>query len=146
MARYEDLAPNFRQALMERAKTKQPYWGLLGIELVDIKKGWAKLRLPFSEKLIHPYRIVNGGAIFSLADAAVAMALLGLIERDERFTTIEMNISYLRPFENGEITAAASIAHKGRNTALGDVDITDQQGRLTAKSRATYMIYDYRKQ
>jgi len=127
---------------MERVKTKQPYWGLLGIELVDIKKGWAKLRLPFSEKLIHPYGIVNGGAIFSLADAAVAMALIGLIERDEQFTTIEMNINYVRPFGDGEITAEAKIVNKGRSTALGDVDIIDQRGRLIAKSKATYMIME----
>ena len=142
MAEYKKLAPNFRRALMERVKTKQPYWGLLGIELVDIKKGWAKLRLPFSEKLIHPYGIVNGGAIFSLADAAVAMALLGLIERDEQFTTIEMNINYVRPFGDGEITAEAKIVNKGRSTALGDVDIIDQRGRLIAKSKATYMIME----
>jgi len=127
---------------MERVKTKQPYWGLLGIELVDIKKGWAKLRLPFSEKLIHPYGIVNGGAIFSLADAAVAMALIGLIERDEQCTTIEMNINYVRPFGDGEITAEAKIVNKGRSTALGDVDIIDQRGRLIAKSKATYMIME----
>jgi len=142
MAEYKKLAPNFRRALMERVKTKQPYWGLLGIELVDIKKGWAKLRLPFSEKLIHPYGIVNGGANFSLADAAVAMALIGLIERDEQFTTIEMNINYVRPFGDGEITAEAKIVNKGRSTALGDVDIIDQRGRLIAKSKATYMIME----
>jgi acyl-coenzyme A thioesterase PaaI-like protein len=60
MAQYKDLARNFRKALLERAITKQPYSGLLGIELVAVKRGWAKLRLPFSEKLIQPYGIVNG--------------------------------------------------------------------------------------
>jgi len=141
MAEYEDLAPNFRRVLLERVKTKQPYWTLLGIELVDVKKGWAKLSLSFSEKLVQPYGIIHGGAIFSLADSAVAMALLGLIRRDERFTTVEMKINYVRPFEKGEITAEARIIHKGSRIVLGEVDVRDEKvRRLVAKSTATYMI------
>jgi acyl-CoA thioesterase len=140
MNEYEDLAPNFKRALFEKIGKKQPYWTLLGIELLDVKKGWAKLKLPFSETLIHPLGIAHGGAIFSLADSAVAMALLGLTEKEEWFTTIETNINYIRSFRGGEIIAEARIVNRGQKTALGDVDITDQQGRLVAKSRATYMI------
>jgi len=141
MAEYEDLAPNFRRVLLERVKTKQPYWTLLGIELVDVKNGWAKLSLSFSEKLVQPYGIIHGGAIFSLADSAVAMALLGLIRRDERFTTVEMKINYVRPFEKGEITAEARIIHKGSRIVLGEVAVRDEKvRRLVAKSTATYVI------
>lgn len=140
MSEFEDLTPNFRRSILENVKSNQPFWTLLGIELVDIKKGWAKLRLPFSKKLIHPYGIVHGGAIFSLADTAVAMALLGLVERDERFTTVEMKINYVRPFEKGEIMAEAKIFNKGSRIALGEVDIRNEQGSLIARSMATYMI------
>ena len=140
MPDYEDLSPNFKRTLLKKIKSKQPFWTLLGIQLLDVKKGWAQLRLPFSEKLVHPYGIVHGGATFSLADSAVAMALLGLVDIDERFTTVEMKINYLRPVDKGEITAEAIILEKGRNIALGDVTITNNQGRLVAKCLATYMI------
>ena len=66
--------------------------------MLDVKKGWAKLQLPFAKKLTHPYGIAHGGVIFSLADSAVAMALLGLVEKGERFTTVEMNINYVSPY------------------------------------------------
>jgi acyl-CoA thioesterase len=140
MPDYEDLSPNFKRALLKRIKTKQPFWKLLGIQLIDVKKGWAQLRLPFSEKLVHPYGIVHGGASFSLADSAVAMALLGLVDKDEQFTTVEMKINYIRPVDQGEITAEAIILEKGEKIALGDVTITNNQGRLVAKCLATYMI------
>jgi len=140
MPDYEDLSPNFKRAILKRIKSKQPYWTLLGIQLIDVKKGWARLRLPFSEKLVHPLGIVHGGATFSLADSAVAMALLGLVARDERFTTVEMKINYLRPVDKGEITAEAIILERGKNIALGDVTITNDQGRMVAKCLATYMI------
>ena len=140
VSEYEELAQNFRRALMEKVKSSQPYWTLLGIEMLDVKKGWAKLQLPFAKKLTHPYGIAHGGVIFSLADSAVAMALLGLVEKGERFTTVEMNINYVSPFRGGNITAEARIINKGSRIALGDVDVRDDQGGLVAKCLATYTI------
>ena len=82
----------------------------------------------------------QGGAIFSLADSAVAMALLGLVEKGERFMTVEMNINYVSPFREGNITAEARIVKKGSRIALGDVNVRDDQGGLVAKCLATYTI------
>lgn len=140
MTHYEDLPPKFKEALLTTMQTESPYWALLGLEIADIKKGWAKVRLPFARKLVHPLGIAHGGAIFSAADSAVAMALIGLVERDETFTTVEMKINYLRPFDKGEIMAEARIIHKGGKTALGDVEVRNGGGMLLAKGLATYMI------
>lgn len=140
MEEYEDLPPNFKQTLMEKVPKVQPLWNFLGIKLVDIKKGWARLKLPYSEKIIQPYGAVHGGAIFSLADSAFAMALIGLTERGERFTTIEMKINYIRPFTKGEVTADAKIIDKVRRYAIGDVTIINDSGLLVAKSIGTYSL------
>ena len=137
---FEDLPSKFKHALIEKVETVQPYWTMLGIKLVDIKKGWAKLKLPYSEKIVQPYGAVHGGAIFSLADSALAMALIGPTERDERFTTIEMKINYVSSFNKGEITAEAKIIDRERETVVGDVTIIDEDGRLVAKSMGTYII------
>jgi uncharacterized protein (TIGR00369 family) len=140
MTKFEELEPRFKNALIDGMKTKSPFWSLLGMELVDVKKGWAKVRLPFDHKLVHPLGIAHGGAIFSPADSAVAMALIGLVERDETFTTIEMKINYLVPFKEGEIIAEARIVYKGNKTAIGDVEVRNGEGTLIAKGLATYMI------
>jgi hypothetical protein len=34
MAAHEELAPRFKEALMDWQKTKNPFWSLLGMELV----------------------------------------------------------------------------------------------------------------
>jgi acyl-CoA thioesterase len=140
MSEYEELAPEIKELIIETMKTQSPYWSLLGMELVDIKKGWAQVRLPFDKKLVHPLGIAHGGAIFSPADSAVAMALIGMVEKDETFVTIEMKINYLATFTKGEIIAEAKIIHKGRNTALGDIIVKNGNGDLVAKALATYMI------
>jgi len=85
MSTYEDLNPRLREALIAKMQEESPFWTLLGLELADIKKGWARVRLPFAKKLVHPLGIAHGGAVFSAADSAVAMALVGLVEKDETF-------------------------------------------------------------
>lgn len=44
MKKFEDLAPNFKHAHMNKIHTAQPYWTMHDIKLVDIKKEWAKLK------------------------------------------------------------------------------------------------------
>ncbi len=140
MTEHEELDPKFKEKIIETMKTKSPFYSLLGMELVDLKKGWAKVKLPFDHKLVHPMGIAHGGAIFSPADSAVAMALIGIVEKGENFVTIEMKINYLATFTQGEIIAEATIIHKGRNTALGDIEVRNEKGVLIAKALATYMI------
>ena len=106
MVAYEKLESRFKDALLDWMKTKNPFWSLLGMEIIEIKKGWAKIRLPFSEKLANGIGVVHGGAIFSPADSAVGMALIGLVGKNENISTLEMKINYLRPLTAGDIIAA----------------------------------------
>ena len=137
---YEDLSPNFRDALLNKVQKNHPFWQLLGMELTDIKKGWAVVRIPFDRKLTQADGLAHGGSIFSIADAAVAMALIGMIDRNARMVTLEMKINYIKPFTKGEIHAEAVIVSKGSRTAVGEVDVKTEDGQMIAKCLATYMI------
>ncbi|MBW2480247.1 MAG: PaaI family thioesterase [Deltaproteobacteria bacterium] len=140
MPEYEELDPRFKASLLNWMKTDNPFWSLLGMEIIGIKKGWAKIRLPFTKKLTNGIGVAHGGAIFSPADSAVGMALIGLTERDESISTLEMKINYLKPLSGGEIIAEAKIVHRGTMTAIGDVEVRDGDGNLIAKGLATYAI------
>ena len=74
MMEFEELAPKFKAGIQDWMKTRNPFWALLGLELLEIKKGWAKLRIPIDGKLTNAIGFVHGGAIFSVADSAVASA------------------------------------------------------------------------
>jgi acyl-CoA thioesterase len=137
---YEELTPRFKAAILDWMKTRNPFWSLLGMELMDVKKGWAQVRLPFNDNLTNAVGLVHGGAIFSPADSAVGMALVGLIGRDENISTLEMKINYLKPVKKSAIIAEAKIVHKGSQTAIGDVDVRDENDALIAKGLATYAI------
>ena len=139
MPNNEPLNPNFKDALLNRLPGRMAFWQLLGIEFVDVGRGWAKMHMPFAEKLTNSAGISNGGALFTLADSAGSMALVSMAAKGEVVTTVEMKINFLKPFDNGEAVAEARILHCGKTTALGDVEIKDRNCILIAKCSATFL-------
>jgi len=117
-----------------------PFWELLGIEVVEMHEGYAELVMPFHEKLTQPYGIVHGGALFSLADSAVAIAIASVAKPHQKFLTIEMKINYLASVKEGLMKAKARILRRGR-IIPAEVDIMNNDA-LVAKAIATYIILD----
>jgi uncharacterized protein (TIGR00369 family) len=117
-----------------------PYYRLLGMEVKEIREGESRIEMPFKQDLTHPYGIAHGGAIASLADSAVAMALIDLVDPEDRITTIEFKINFFASVNKGELEAHAKIIHKGSKTAVGDVEVVNEKGKLVAKLVATYSI------
>jgi len=125
---------------VRKVANSSPYHRLLGIEATEIREGESRIQMLFKQELTHPYGIVHGGAIASLADSAVAMALISLLEPKDRITTIEFKINFFVPVSKGELKAHAKIIHKGSKTAVGDVEVINEGGELVAKVIATYSI------
>ena len=132
-----------KEKYLERVKdlvNRSPYYQLLGIEIVKMGKGASTLRMRFKKELTHAYGMMHGGAIASLADSAVAMALITLVDPSDRITTIEFKVNFVAPVNEGKLTAHAKILHRGGKTAVGDVEVFDGNGGLIAKVIATYSI------
>jgi uncharacterized protein (TIGR00369 family) len=118
------------------------YYRHIGFEVVEASKGFARLKMPVREELMQFQDAVHGGAIFSVADAAVAVALLTLAEENEHALTIECKVNYLAGITRAHeyAIAEARIVHKGRSIAVGEVDVRRDDGRLAAKGLVTYTL------
>src|SRR4030043_2403621 len=119
---------------------RSPFYQLLGMKVLEIQDGKCRIEMPFRKKLTHPYGISHGGAIASLADSAVAMALISLVKPTDRITTIEFKINFFTPVSQGKLMAEAKIIYRGSKTAVGDVEVRNEKGKLVAKVIATYNI------
>ena len=83
--------------------------------------------MPVTDALRQPLGLVHGGVYATIADAITA--------RGGR--AISNQTSFLRPITEGTIHATARRRHQGRTTAVWEVDITDDAGRLCALVRTT---------
>ena len=117
-----------------------PFPALLGIEIEKLESGSASLTLKCREELTQGMGYLHGGVLTALCDTSVAVALFTLVEEEDKILTIELKVNFLAP-ANGHIRSQAKIIHKGRRTAVGEVEVTDKSGVLLAKGLITYYIY-----
>ena len=87
---------------------------------------------------------MHGGVIATIINTAVAFAIIGASEPDDRFTTVEMKVNYLAPIREGRIVADARLIRDGRRIVVADCDLFDSKGRLAAKGLLTYIRLEKR--
>jgi acyl-CoA thioesterase len=135
----EASLPAERRERIERAIEAVPYAQLLGIELEKVVPGEAILTLAIRPELSQNHGMVHGGAIASLIDTATAFAILTLLEPDERVTTVDLTISYLRPGLEGRLRATARVLRQGRRLLNTSAEVTNEGGTLLATALSTYI-------
>lgn len=110
--------------------SQDPYCRLLGIRLVELRRGYSKVSLKVTEEMLNFHGVAHGGLILSLADAAFAAASNS---HNQVAVALNININYRRPVHAGEeLTAEAFEESLGKNTALYKMAVKDSSGRLVA--------------
>ncbi|KXA88726.1 hypothetical protein AKJ37_05015 [candidate division MSBL1 archaeon SCGC-AAA259I09] len=109
------------------------------MDVCEVSEGTSKLRLPMLEEFQNRAGTMQGGLIAAFADCAGGIALRSLLKESETSATTNLDIKYIAPVKN-EIFAYAEIVHKGKSTAVGEIDIKNKEGKLLAKITETFAI------
>ena len=128
-----------RIARIQEAFASVPYAKFLGLQLGEMKPGGASLHLEVRDELRQNQGVVHGGAVASLIDTASAFAVVTQLEPNERVTTTDLTIHYLRPVTAGRLTATARTVRAGRRLFVLSVEVIDDQRQLVATAVTTYI-------
>jgi uncharacterized protein (TIGR00369 family) len=116
-----------------------PFAKLLGIELAAAEKGAVTLQLQIRAELRQNQGVLHGGVIASLIDTATAFAIVSQLTEPEKFTTVDLTVSYLRPLTQGIVTAQARVVRAGRRLLNITAEVYDGAGKLAAVALSTYI-------
>jgi acyl-CoA thioesterase len=105
-----------------------------GIELVEIAPGEAKVKLEIGEKHHNGLGTVHGGAIFTLADLALAAASNS---RGTVAVLVNASISYFKAISQGVLYAEAREESLAKRLATYSVRVTNGEQELIALMQAT---------
>jgi acyl-CoA thioesterase len=122
-----DQAPPSVDTIRQNA-LQSGYFRLLDMHIDKAQDGEGAVSIRVDARLYHPQQIVHGGVIFTLADTAMAMALMSVLPPDTRTSTIEAKINFLLPVRTGELSADATIIHRGRSTAVLEATVHNTNG------------------
>jgi uncharacterized protein (TIGR00369 family) len=136
-ATIEPLDPQLEASIRQRLAAN-PFIKLVGIQVPQLGKGYARFLLPFKPELANSIGLLQGGVLAALGDETVAFALYSLVKEGELINTVEMKINFLGAVKEGEVTAEGRIAKRGRTISLGEFEVR-QADRLVAKGLCTYI-------
>ena len=117
----------------EQAKkhfTADKYAAMTGVEIIEVRPGFCKARMAVQDKHLNAANVVQGGAIFTLADLALAAASNS---RGQLALAVNVNISFLKAVSKGILYAVATEVREPGRLGAYDVLVTDQDDEVIAR-------------
>ncbi len=105
-----------------------------GIELVSVSEGSATTRMKIQPHHLNGVGIVQGGAIYTLADFALAAASNS---HDKTAVGLNSHITYFKAESSGTLYARASELSLRRAVATYHVDVVNENEELVATFQGT---------
>ena len=98
-----------------------------------------ELRMEFhiGVEFCHTVDIVQGGFITAMLDASMAHAVLASEHFKVRVSSIDINVSFLRPARAGVFAAVGSIVKAGRSVAFLKAELFSDKGELVATATSS---------
>ncbi len=103
---------------------------LAGIEIIEARRGYCRARMEIDEKHLNAAGVVQGGALFTLADLAFAVASNS---HGQLALAINASISFLSSKTSGTLYATATEVGDPKRIGAYDVLVTDEQGEIVAR-------------
>jgi acyl-CoA thioesterase len=105
------------------------YARLSKIEIVDVKEGYCKVKMDIEDMHLNALNILHGGAIFTLADFAFAVASNS---RGRTAVSINASITYFKPPKGKIVFAETEEINLGNKLATYQIKVFDDLGTKVA--------------
>ena len=107
----------------------------LGIEIVDVSKGYCQLKMKVRKEMLNGFHIAHGGIAYSLADSALAFASNS---HGRKSLSVETSISHMVSIKAGDMLKAMT-KELSRSDKIGVylITITNNENQELANFKGT---------
>lgn len=113
-----------------------PWWGLV---VESVSSGGASVRLPHRRELQRLGGVLHGGCSVVVADVAVWVAIMTVVEGGEDALTVHLTTDYIAPASH-DIIGTARLVKVGRRLAVGMAETRMEDGKLVGIHHVTYAL------
>ena len=121
-----------------------PFHKLIGIKLVEVRKGYASILIPYKPELVGDPRVkrIHGGVISTAMDAAGGAAgMTTLSKPEDQIATIDIRVDYLHPGKPEDIICEGQIVRDGSAVIFTKMTAHHRESNeLIAEARAIYRV------
>jgi len=118
-------------------------WAVLDIKLVSAEKDKVVAIMPIGPNHRQQVGYLHGGVSVLLAESVASLGTVLNIDAERQMAFgLEINANHLRPKQDGQLTATATLLYRGRTTYVWDIKLTDENDKLICISRCTVAVVD----
>lgn len=117
-----------------------PFEEYLEMTIEEAAAGRAVLTMPFRVKHAQGKGLMHGGAVTSIADTAVAMAIKSLLPEGTNFVTTELSLKFHAPVRHGMVKAMATTESLDERSFRGVAEVFDEDGLKVATFTSLFKI------
>jgi len=129
--------------LKQAFEDQMPANKYLGLKILELKEGFAKIHIPFKEEFIGDYmqKRWHGGIQASIADSAGSIvALTAMNNIGDKVSTIDIRVDYLHGSEPIDLFAEAEMIKDGKRIIKVDVKLYHKKEKIIAIARCAFSI------
>jgi uncharacterized protein (TIGR00369 family) len=114
----------------------------LGLEFIDadVDAGTIELAFAATEDFTNPTGNVLGAFQAAMLYDTVGPALLATLEPDQFQSTLQLNVSFLRPVRPGRIIGKGRVVHRDGDLVFLEASLLDADGATIATATATARV------
>lgn len=107
---------------------------------VDLALGRVTLHFSPGDTFIQGGGVVQGGAVVTMLDFAMAFAAFTHVGPEQSVVTANLNVNFLRAVRPGDLVAEGEVERAGRSLVFTRARLLDAQGRLLASASSTLPV------
>ena len=114
----------------------------LGLEFIgaDVERGTIELAFAATESFTNPMGNVLGAFLAAMLYDTVGPALLATLESDQFQSTLDLQVSFLRPVKPGRLVGRGRVVRRDGDIAFLEAGLTDEKGATIATATATARV------
>ena len=125
------------EQLRKRRNEKNAFGNLVGVNIMEIREGYARTELEVRPELMNPVNSVHRAVLFTMIDITGGSAA---VSHGENVTTVDADVRYLRPgIGVNKLVCEAEEIKRGRQLLVYRVDVKDEKGNILTAGTVTYM-------
>jgi uncharacterized protein (TIGR00369 family) len=110
----------------------------LGIDIEHADEREAHLAMDVPATLMSPFGQVIGGAVATLFDTALAVAVARHLTSADRIATLSLQVTYVAFTRDRRLSCRARLVSLRRSVGVAEGEVTDGAGVLLAKALGTF--------
>jgi acyl-CoA thioesterase len=120
---------------MRKKFDESPCAVFMGMSLVDLSKGYAKVKMELKKEHLNWENMVHGGIVATVLDQAFGCACNTL---ENIHVAVQMNVHFMKAPAVGEtIYAESKVIHAGKRMGTSEMKVCDSKGVEIARATGT---------